>query len=191
MKKLTLLTTLGLTALAASSFALAPAAQAKALEQQYTTLNLVLGGMHANDKGAFTYGINADWNYRLMNGWYAGVEGQFTHGTKKVEGVTTRIPQLNFGLQTKYLFETASDWTPYVGAAIGYQYQWENYKTLTSNLTKSKHTGGVYGQLAAGTLYGEHLNFGVKAQVGSVSKNFASKSSRASYIYSIYAGYKF
>ncbi|RIY38501.1 hypothetical protein [Psittacicella gerlachiana] len=157
-------------------------ANATPLSQQYFTVDGVIGGQRVLGNNVQSYGIKGDYNYRLLSnyGWYAGAEGFFNYGRQ------SSVNYYNFGVgaQTKYLWETETKFTPYAGLSLGYQ------QTRTSN-DLSKHTGGVYGALQVGSLYGDNFDFGVRVQAASLSKDFASSEARGQYTYSVYAGVKF
>ncbi|RIY31117.1 hypothetical protein CKF54_07570 [Psittacicella hinzii] len=178
MKKL-----LALSAAAVAAFsAFAPQAQAVTLDQQFFTVHGVVGGQRVLGENVASYGLNADYNYRVFNdyGWYVGGETFFNYGRKD------SVDHYNFGLgvKTKYLWETTTNFTPYASFSLGYQ-------NTRAKLDSSDSTGGVYGALEAGSLYGQYFDFGVRVNVSSLSKSFASDESRAQYTYAVYAGVKF
>ncbi|RIY34050.1 hypothetical protein CJP74_00275 [Psittacicella melopsittaci] len=179
MKKLLALSATALTAaaLVAPSFA-----NAASLNQQFGTVHGVIGGQRVLGENVQSYGLNGDYNYRVFNdyGWYVGAEGFFNYGRQN----SVNYYNYGVGAKTKYLWETATDFTPYAGLAIGYQ------QTRASD-EFSKHTGGVYGALEVGSLYGQHFDFGLRVQTASLSKGFADSASRAQYTYALYAGVKF
>ncbi|RIY34051.1 hypothetical protein CJP74_00280 [Psittacicella melopsittaci] len=168
---------------AALSAALVPTlANATSLDKHFGTVHGVVGGQRVLGENVQSYGVNADYNYRVFNnyGWYVGGEAFFNYGRQN------SVNYYNFGAgaKTKYLWETSTDFTPYAGFALGYQ------QTRASD-EFSKHTGGVYGALEVGSLYGKYLDFGVRVQAASLSKDFASSENRGQYTYALYAGVKF
>ncbi|MFC6276343.1 outer membrane beta-barrel protein [Psittacicella hinzii] len=162
-----------LLALAASAALLSatPAFANNNLGSTYVTLNVQTGVKNTllDDHSQGVYGLFADYNFALAKDFYIGGEFAYNHGSKRLSAFNNRRvsdDNFNLGFQTKYLFANDSAFTPFVGGGLGYNY------SHFSGFGGTENASGIYGQLQAGTTYGDHLQAGLRYQVNNLSSNF-------------------